>query len=459
MNLTSMALNTTPSVREISVVLKPDEHHGNGCRTWGCTDGSQERYPELDGEDSDPIVICGFSINFPDDATSAEGFWEMLEEKRCAMKEFPPSRLNIGGFYQGENKANSSLVAGCNLTFAPETYVTMTNLDFLSTDSRCYSFDHRAQGYSRGEGLVVIVLKRLSDAIRNDDVIRAVIRSTGCNEDGKTPGITQPSAHGTGTAIGDPREAQAIGFRKPPMRGQALGLRRASVNSFGYGGANSHIVLDDAYNYMRLRSLKGRHNTDPTPRAATNSHSRQMDGNTENPSCQPRLMVWSAADQDGIARMSRLYNSYFENKKGRLANHGEFLADLAYTLGSRRSSLSWRSFAVLDSMKNFGDIDSVMSTPVRVQSQPPRLGYVFSGQGAQWCGMAKELVNYPSFRAELHRAGAYLRSMGCLWSVNGRIRPSAVVGHSSGEIAAAYAGGHLTEQSAWKLAYFRGLCL
>ena len=113
----------------------------------------------------------------------------------------------------------------------------MSNINFLSPDSRCRSFDHRANGYARGEGVGVVLLKRLSDAIRNGNPIRAVIRSAASNEDGRTPGITQPSgvaqerliketyrkaglsmshtrffeAHGTGTAIGDPREALAIG--------------------------------------------------------------------------------------------------------------------------------------------------------------------------------------------------------------------------------------------------------
>lgn len=130
------------------------------------------------------------------------------------------------------------MVAGSNLANSPEPYVWMSNLSFLSPDSKCHSFDHRANGYARGEGIGVVVLKRLSEAIRDGNTIRAVIRSTGSNEDGKTPGITQPSreaqerliretyqkaglsmahtrffeAHGTGTPMGDPREAQAIGM-------------------------------------------------------------------------------------------------------------------------------------------------------------------------------------------------------------------------------------------------------
>lgn len=66
-------------------------------------------------------------------------------------------------------------------------------MNFLSPDSRSYAFDQRANGYARAEGVIVLVLKRLSDAVRNGDVIRAVIRGSGSNHDGHTPGITQPS--------------------------------------------------------------------------------------------------------------------------------------------------------------------------------------------------------------------------------------------------------------------------
>lgn len=118
----------------------------------------------------------------------------------------------------------------------------MDNLSFLSKDNKCQSFDEKANGYSRGEGFGAVVIKPLEDAVRDGDTIRAVIRSTLSNQDGRTPGITLPSreaqttliedaycyagltpsqtryfeAHGTGTAVGDPTETRAIGavFRR-----------------------------------------------------------------------------------------------------------------------------------------------------------------------------------------------------------------------------------------------------
>lgn len=75
----------------------------------------------------------------------------------------------------------------------PESQLYLNNLGMLSKDSRSYSFDHRANGYGRGEGVGVIIVQPLDEAIRDGRTIRAVIRSTCSNQDGKTPGITQPS--------------------------------------------------------------------------------------------------------------------------------------------------------------------------------------------------------------------------------------------------------------------------
>ncbi len=128
-------------------------------------------------------------------------------------------------------------MGGSNIISSPEQYLLMSNLSMLSPSSRCYSFDHRANGYGRGEGFGMVVVKRLSDAIRDGNIIRTVIRATGTNHNGKTPSLTSPcseaqqklirdtyhqagldlsttafvEAHGTGTAMGDPLEARALG--------------------------------------------------------------------------------------------------------------------------------------------------------------------------------------------------------------------------------------------------------
>ena len=92
-------------------------------------------------------------------------------------------------------------MAGSNLVFGLENMLTMSNMNFFSPSSKCYSFDDRANGYARGEGFGVVVVKLLSDAIKDGDTIRAVIRSTGSNQDGRTPGITQPSSEAQASLI------------------------------------------------------------------------------------------------------------------------------------------------------------------------------------------------------------------------------------------------------------------
>lgn len=95
--------------------------------------------------------------------------------------------------FDGADITKKALVAGASMIIAVEAILTLMKMNFLSPDGRCYSFDDRANGYSRGEGFGIVVIKRLSDAIRDGNTIRAVIRSTGSNQDGHTPGVTQPS--------------------------------------------------------------------------------------------------------------------------------------------------------------------------------------------------------------------------------------------------------------------------
>lgn len=87
-----------------------------------------------------------------------------------------------------------ALVGGVNLILIPNTMHQLSAMHMLSPDGRSYTFDARANGYGRGEGIGCLLVKRLSDALKDGDTIRAVIRGTGANADGKTPSITQPSS-------------------------------------------------------------------------------------------------------------------------------------------------------------------------------------------------------------------------------------------------------------------------
>jgi acyl transferase domain-containing protein len=99
--------------------------------------------------------------------------------------------LACEGLWNGTS--DLAIVCGANLIFSPELNIALSNMGFLSPDGKCFSFDHRANGYSRGEGFAVLILKRESD-VHQSDRVRALIRATATNEDGRTQGgITQPS--------------------------------------------------------------------------------------------------------------------------------------------------------------------------------------------------------------------------------------------------------------------------
>lgn len=120
-------------------------------------------------------------------------------------------------------------MADVNLILYPNTMDQFSAIHMLSPEGISQSFDNRANGYGRGEGIGSMVVKRLSDALRDGDTIRAVIRHTGANADGKTPSITQPSS-----------EAQADLIRRTY---QAAGLHLASTEYFESHGTGKPIGL------------------------------------------------------------------------------------------------------------------------------------------------------------------------------------------------------------------------
>ncbi|MET0400917.1 MAG: acyltransferase domain-containing protein, partial [Cystobacter sp.] len=146
---------------------------------------------------------------------------------------------------------------GVNLVLMPQGSITTSKARMLAVDGRCKTFDASADGYGRGEGCGLVVLKRLSEALKDEDNILAVIRGTATNQDGHSSDLTVPNglaqqqvirkalenaglqpeqvdyveAHGTGTALGDPIEMRALGAVFGPTRDASQPLRVGSVKT------------------------------------------------------------------------------------------------------------------------------------------------------------------------------------------------------------------------------------
>lgn len=167
---------------------------------------------------------------------------------------------------------DAALAGGVYVTTGPEIHVKMSKAGMLSPSGRCFTFDERADGFVPGEGVGVLMLKRLDDARRDGDDVYAVIRGWGVNQDGKTNGITAPNgdsqtrllagvydrfgidpatigmveAHGTGTKLGDPIEVEALktAFGRFTQRRHycALGSVKSNIGHLATAAGVSGVV-------------------------------------------------------------------------------------------------------------------------------------------------------------------------------------------------------------------------
>lgn len=440
-------------------------------------------------------------------------------------------------------------IAGGVLVIAgPGLTLVLDRAGATSPDGRCKSFDAAADGYGRGEGGGVVVLKRLSDALRDGDRVLALVRGTAVHQDGRTNGIMAPSgsaqehllrrayqraglspstvdyveAHGTGTRIGDPMEAGALArvfgagrpagqrcligsvktnighveagagvagviktvlalrhgqipaslnFHTPnpeiDWAGSGLevvtqlrpwpehaGPRRAAVSGFGYGGTIAHVILEEPVEKpsRRDRPAAGR----------------------QRPANGVTLFPISSGSAPGLAALAgRLADRLDEADAG--------LDGVGHTLAHRRTHLAYRAAVVAGGRRELvaglralaaGEAVHAGRSGMSRELAAAGPAMVFSGHGAQWIGMGRELLDSePAFagvlaqlepvftaevgfspRAELLGDGfttvdriqplifAVQVGLAAVWRAYG-VEPAAVIGHSVGEIAAAVVAG------------------
>ncbi|MES1244746.1 MAG: SDR family NAD(P)-dependent oxidoreductase [Acidobacteriota bacterium] len=474
--------------------------------------------------------------------------------------------LAAQALWRGE--CDVALAGGVNVMLRPESTILECKGGFLSPDARCKAFDESANGYVRGEGAGVVVLRPLAAAREAGDRIHALLCATGVNQDGRTPGLTVPSgeaqerlvretcrqagvapgsiryveAHGTGTQAGDPVEINALGrvlaegrppgdkawvgsvktnighleagagvaglikaalclshrevpphlhFRRshPRIDFDALCLRvplaprelppdgvlHAAVNSFGYGGTNAHAVLCTA----------------------------AAEGPPAEPALLPaqegsRLFVLSARSPEALADLAG-------RTGGHLAADGAGdLADLCHTAALRRSQHSHRLAVRADSRSGLAASLAAWAAgeggPEAAAGYAPpkaarKLLFVYTGMGGQNWGMGADLAaREPVFRQALETCDGMFRQYGGdsllevfapsgaagtetgaplttpeiaqpanlalqvalteLWRSWG-VEPDGVIGHSVGEIAAAWAAGSLGLEEAVRLTHHR----
>ncbi len=454
-------------------------------------------------------------------------------------------------------ESNLVITGGVSLMLSPDMTITFSQARMMAPDGRCKTFDTSANGYVRGEGCGIVILKRLSDAIEDNNRILAIIRGSAVNHDGLSNGITAPNglaqqavirqalknagvapaeisyieAHGTGTPLGDPIEIRAI--KAVLMQGrspeQSCGIGSVKTNighlepaagiaglikvvlSLQYGEIPPHLHLQQLNPHLGLEGTPFFIPTECQPwtkfsdrRLAgvsgfsfggTNCHvileaAPEESQKKEATERSLHLLTLSAKNEAALKELAQRYADF-------VASHSDLpLADICFTANMGRSHFAHRLAIVAESHQQLGDdlnnftlgkeISGVLSGKV-ANRQSPKIAFLFTGQGSQYVGMARQLYEtQPTFRQTLKRCDQILRpyldqpllevlysaedesslldataytqpaifaleyALAELWQSWG-ITPQVVMGHSLGEYVAACVAGVFSLEEGLKL--------
>nr|AAF62883.1 epoD [Sorangium cellulosum] len=373
-------------------------------------------------------------------------------------------------------ECDQALVGGVNVLLAPETFVLLSRMRALSPDGRCKTFSADADGYARGEGCAVVVLKRLRDAQRAGDSILALIRGSAVNHDGPSSGLTVPNGpaqqallrqalsqagvspvdvdfvecHGTGTALGDPIEVQALSEVYGPGRSEdrPLVLGAVKANVAHLEAASGLASLLKAVLALRHEQIPAQPelgelnphlpwNTLPVavprkavpwgrgarPRRAgvsafglsgTNVHvvleeAPEVELVPAAPARPVELVVLSAKSAAAL-------DAAAERLSAHLSAHPELsLGDVAFSLATTRSPMEHRlaiATTSREALRGALDAAAQRQTPQgavrgKAVSSRGKLAFLFTGQGAQMPGMGRGLYEaWPAFREAFDRCVA-----------------------------------------------------
>ena len=447
-------------------------------------------------------------------------------------------------------EAPLAVAGGVNMLLTPFPFMGFCAASMLSPDGRCFAFDARANGYVRAEGAGVVILKRLSDALADGDPIRAVIDAAALNSDGRTMGLSLPSgdaqerllrqvygeagidpdalgfieAHGTGTAAGDPIELGALGRALGSRRSRPLPIGSAKTNvghlevASGMAGlfkamlALEHRLLPPSRNFetpnpdIPFAELNLEVATAPRPLGdgelyagvnsfgfgGTNAHAilGAAPRTAEPPlaavaTALPPLLI-SARSEEALRDLARTWSERLAQAPAATAA-ADIRGAARHRDHHRHRAFAWGATpADLAAALRSPEVEHLRGGYADGRAAAGGLAFVFTGNGSQWPGMAREALGHsPAFAAAVAEVDALLAPL-LGWSLAQRlaadepaeglartdvaqpllfavqvgvvraleaagVRPQSVTGHSVGEIAAAWAAGALPLHAACRV--------